>query len=91
MFVHFLLSYAMTIIFVRLDTVRVVVALAAQKEWTIHQLDVKSAFLHGEVDEEVFVEQPPGYMCREVRSRKFTNYGKLYMDLNKPLVLGIVV
>ena len=48
----------------RLDTIRVVVALAAQKEWTIHQLDVKSAFLHGEVDEEVFVEQPPGYVQR---------------------------
>lgn len=45
----------------RLDTIRVVISLAALKEWTIYQLDVKSAFLHGELSEEVFVEQPPGY------------------------------
>ena len=37
------------------------ISLAALKEWTIYQLDVKSAFLHGELSEEVFVEQPPGY------------------------------
>ncbi|KAI5316393.1 hypothetical protein L3X38_036100 [Prunus dulcis] len=45
----------------RLDTIRVVISLAAQKGWTIYQLDVKSAFLHGELNEEVFVTQPPGY------------------------------
>lgn len=45
----------------RLDTIRLVIALAAQKEWTIYQLDVKSAFLHGELNEKVFVEQPRGY------------------------------
>ena len=45
----------------RLDTIRIVISLAAQKAWVIYQLDVKSAFLHGEITEEVFVEQPPGY------------------------------
>ena len=45
----------------RLDTIRLVISLAAQKEWVIYQLDVKSAFLHGELNEEVYVEQPPGY------------------------------
>ena len=38
-----------------------VISPAALKEWTIYQLDVKSAFLHGELSEEVFVEQSPGY------------------------------
>ena len=38
------------------------VALAAQRKWTIYQLDVKSAFLHGKLNEEVFVEQPCGYV-----------------------------
>ena len=37
------------------------ISLAAQKEWTVYQLDVKSAFLHGELSEDVFVEQPHGY------------------------------
>ncbi|KAM1556843.1 hypothetical protein PS2_040150 [Malus domestica] len=45
----------------RLDTIRIVISLAAQKNWDIYQLDVKSAFLHGELEEEVFVDQPPGY------------------------------
>jgi len=46
----------------RIETIRLVVALAAQRKWSIYQLDVKSAFLHGELNEEVFVEQPCGYV-----------------------------
>nr|DAD41107.1 TPA_asm: hypothetical protein HUJ06_015430 [Nelumbo nucifera] len=45
----------------RMDTIRIIIALVAQKSWTIYQLDVKSTFLHGELSEEVFVEQPRGY------------------------------
>ena len=45
----------------RLDTIRLMLALVAQKGWTIYQLDKKSAFLHGVLNEEVFVEQPYGY------------------------------
>ncbi|KAJ9563755.1 hypothetical protein OSB04_008915 [Centaurea solstitialis] len=45
----------------RLDTIRLILALAAQYGWTVFQLDVKSAFLHGELEEEVFVQQPLGY------------------------------
>ncbi|KAJ7954712.1 Retrovirus-related Pol polyprotein from transposon TNT 1-94 [Quillaja saponaria] len=46
----------------RLDTIRLVVALAAQNSWSIFQLDVKSTFLHGELEEQVFIDQPPGYV-----------------------------
>ncbi|KAG8479014.1 hypothetical protein CXB51_028903 [Gossypium anomalum] len=45
----------------RLDTIRLLVALAAQLEWKIHQLDVKSAFLNGFLEEEIYVEQPEGF------------------------------
>jgi hypothetical protein len=44
-----------------LDTVRIILSIAAQHGWTVFQLDVKSAFLHGELHEDVFVAQPPGY------------------------------
>ncbi|KAI4336284.1 hypothetical protein L6164_014828 [Bauhinia variegata] len=45
----------------RMDTVRMIIAFAAQRGWNLYQLDVKSAFLHGELKEDVFVEQPRGY------------------------------
>jgi len=45
----------------RLDTVRIVLAFAANNGWKIHHLDVKSAFLHGDLEEEVYVSQPEGY------------------------------
>ena len=48
----------------RLDTVRMIIALAAQKSWKIFQLDVKSAFLHCELSEDVYIEQPKGYEKR---------------------------
>lgn len=46
----------------RHDTIKLVIALAAQRSWPIFQLDVKSAFLHGNLQEQVFIDKPPGYM-----------------------------
>lgn len=45
----------------RLDTIYLIIALVAQGGWGIFQLDVISAFLHGEFSDEVFVQQPQGY------------------------------
>jgi len=45
----------------RMETIRIVLALAAQLKLQVYQLDVKSAFLNGEIEEEVYVEQPQGY------------------------------
>ncbi|GAU26945.1 hypothetical protein TSUD_06170, partial [Trifolium subterraneum] len=45
----------------RWDTIRTILAIAALRGWYVYQLDVKSAFLHGELNEEVYVEQPLGY------------------------------
>ncbi|KAJ3686893.1 hypothetical protein LUZ61_016057 [Rhynchospora tenuis] len=46
----------------RMETIRLLISLAAQFKWPIYQMDVKSAFLNGVLEEEVYVEQPPGYM-----------------------------
>lgn len=45
----------------RMETVRLVISIAAQLSWPVHHLDVKSPFLNGDVHEEVYVEQPLGY------------------------------
>ncbi|KAJ3692026.1 hypothetical protein LUZ60_012376 [Juncus effusus] len=46
----------------RMETIRLLIAQAAQFKWQIFQMDVKSAFLNGVLEEEVYVEQPPRYM-----------------------------
>jgi len=46
----------------RIETVRVLLALAAHGGWEVHHMDVKSAFLNGELTETVYVQQPLGFM-----------------------------
>jgi len=46
----------------RLDTIRLILAMAANRGWQVHHLDVKSAFLNGELEEEVYVTQPDGFV-----------------------------
>ncbi|KAK4401017.1 Retrovirus-related Pol polyprotein from transposon TNT 1-94 [Sesamum angolense] len=48
----------------RLDTIRTLIAIAANKKWKIYQMDVKSAFLNGYIDEEIYVEQPQGFIAK---------------------------
>ncbi|EPS62921.1 hypothetical protein M569_11867 [Genlisea aurea] len=59
----------------KITTVRLFIALAAQRSWPLHQLDINNAFLHGFLDTEVYMCLPPGYsdarppkVCRLLRS-----------------------
>ncbi|KAI5345110.1 hypothetical protein L3X38_012987 [Prunus dulcis] len=62
----------------RLDTIRTLIALAAQKEWSLYQLDVKSAFLNGILKEEVYVEQPQGYDQKNKETKVYKLNKALY-------------
>ncbi|CAL1358977.1 unnamed protein product [Linum trigynum] len=60
---------------VKMQTVRCVFAVAAMKGWSLIQLDVKNAFLHGNLKETIYMERPPGYekgdstmVCKLIRS-----------------------
>jgi hypothetical protein len=45
----------------RMESVRLLLALAAKEGWCVHHMDVKSAFLNGDLKEEVYVHQPLGF------------------------------
>lgn len=62
----------------RWDTIRTVLALAAQNGWSVFQLDVKSAFLHGELNETVFVGQPQGYQRKAKKDKVYRLKKALY-------------
>ncbi|GKD12058.1 zinc finger, CCHC-type containing protein [Tanacetum coccineum] len=53
----------------RIETIRLILALAAYHGWQVHHLDVKSAFLHGDLKEEVYVTQPEGFTQQDGRIR----------------------
>lgn len=45
----------------KLNTIRVLLSLAANLDWPLHQFDVKNVFLHGNLAEEVYMTIPPGF------------------------------
>ena len=47
----------------KMTFVRLFISLAATYNWNLHQLDIKNVFLHGDLQEEVYMEQPLGFVA----------------------------
>ena len=47
---------------VRKDSIRLVLAIAYSKRWGVHHMDVKSSFLHGDLEEDIYMRQLEGYI-----------------------------
>lgn len=45
----------------KLNTIWVLLSLVVNLDWPLHQLDVKNAFLHGDLEEKVYMDISPGY------------------------------
>lgn len=44
----------------KINTIRILISIAANRDWPLQQFDVKNAFLSGDLEEEVYMELPPG-------------------------------
>ena len=49
---------------VKITFVRLFLAIAVIRHWPLYQLDIKNAFLHGELEEKIYMEQPPGFVAQ---------------------------
>lgn len=61
-----------------LDAIRLVLALATQKDWKVVQLDVKFTFLNGYLQEEIYVEQPQGFAIKGKKEKVYLLKKALY-------------
>jgi hypothetical protein len=62
----------------RLDAIRILLAFSVAKGFKLHQMDVKSAFLNGVLEEEVHVRQPPGFESEKYPRRVYKLRKALY-------------
>ncbi|GJW80911.1 retrovirus-related pol polyprotein from transposon TNT 1-94 [Tanacetum coccineum] len=62
----------------RIEAIRIFVANAANKNMTIFQMDVKTAFLNGELKEEVYISQPEGFVDQDNQSHVYKLKKALY-------------
>ncbi|GKC98793.1 putative ribonuclease H-like domain-containing protein [Tanacetum coccineum] len=62
----------------RIEAIRLFLAYASFKDFVVYQMDVKSAFLYGKIEEEVYVRQPPGFEDPEFADRVYKVEKALY-------------
>jgi hypothetical protein len=62
----------------RMESMRVLLILAAHNSWPVHHMDVKSAFLNGDLGEEVYVSQPPGFIKLGEEKKVYRLHKALY-------------
>nr|GEW73491.1 ribonuclease H-like domain, reverse transcriptase, RNA-dependent DNA polymerase [Tanacetum cinerariifolium] len=62
----------------RMETIRLLLPIAASNKWKVHHLDVKSAFLHGDLKEEVYVTQPEGFIKKHDNGKVYRLIKALY-------------
>ncbi|RDX91845.1 hypothetical protein CR513_26117, partial [Mucuna pruriens] len=64
-----------------MNTVRVIISLATHFGWNLQQFDVKNAFLHGDLEEEVYIEIPPRFYSHNEKNKVILEAGMEWSHL----------
>ncbi|GKF62742.1 putative ribonuclease H-like domain-containing protein, partial [Tanacetum coccineum] len=75
----------------KIKAIRLFLSYASFKDFMVYQMDVKSAFLYGKIEEEVYVSQPPGFEDPDFLDRVYKVEKALYGHCIKLLELGLQV
>ena len=67
----------------KMNSVRILLSLAANLNWLLHQFDVKNAFLHSDLEEEVYMDVPPSFEDSKTE-RKVCRLKKSIYGLKQP-------
>jgi hypothetical protein len=62
----------------RYTLIKTIIALAAKMKWKLHQMDIKTTFLNGVIEEEVYIEQPQGFEVEDKKSHVYKLKKSLY-------------
>uniref|UniRef100_A0A2N9GZ66 Integrase catalytic domain-containing protein n=1 Tax=Fagus sylvatica TaxID=28930 RepID=A0A2N9GZ66_FAGSY len=65
---------------VRFASIRLILAMVASLDLELHQMDVKTAFLNGELDEEIFMDQPIGFVVKGQEHKEIISNGFLMIE-----------
>ncbi|GJX18112.1 putative ribonuclease H-like domain-containing protein [Tanacetum coccineum] len=71
----------------KIEAIRLFLAFSLYTNFTVYQMDVKSAFLYGTIDEEVYVNQPPGFVDPEFPNRVYKVEKALRGKIDKTLFI----
>ncbi|KAL0370961.1 UNVERIFIED_CONTAM: Retrovirus-related Pol polyprotein from transposon RE2 [Sesamum angustifolium] len=67
----------------RFNSIRVLFSLAVNLSWPMYQMDIKNAFLYGDLNETVYMEQPPGYVAQGEKQRMVCKLKKAIYGLKQ--------
>jgi len=62
----------------KMNSVRTLISCAANLDWDIYQMDVKNAFLHGDLHDEVYMHVPPGFETNQTKGKVLRLHKSLY-------------
>jgi hypothetical protein len=62
----------------KMNTIQTLISCASNFDWDLHQLDVKNAFLHGDLQEEIYMHIPPGFSTAQTRGKVLRLHRSLY-------------